>query len=81
MHLLDTDTVTHLFQRSNPRVVRAMQALTDPAAGITVVTQIEIMRGRFEASLKAANAAELMRTQTNLSRTEGVLRWLARGSC
>ena len=72
MHLLDTDTWTHL-QRGHPRVVQARQAVTDPAVHVSIVTWIEVIRGRCEALLKAANASEFQRAQTNLSRDRELL--------
>ncbi len=66
MHLLDTDMLTH-FQRGHPRVIEARRALSDPQVGITVITWIEVTRGRCDALLKAANATELTRAQTRLS--------------
>lgn len=41
--------------------------------GTTVVTKIELLRGRFDFLLKAANGEELMRAQERLSRTERFL--------
>ncbi len=39
----------------------------------TVVTRIEILRGRFEFLLKAADGAQLLRAQQLLSRSEELL--------
>src|ERR1043165_9425610 len=72
MHLLDTDTFTHL-EKGTPRVVNSMQALPDPEVGITVITWIEVLRGRCEALLKSANARELLRAQDNLARARTFL--------
>ncbi len=72
MHLLDTDTWTHL-QRGHPRVVQARREVPDPEVHVTIVTWIEVLQGRFDALLKAANAAELTRAQINLSRDRTAL--------
>jgi tRNA(fMet)-specific endonuclease VapC len=66
MFLLDTDTWTHL-QRGAPRVVQAIRSVPDRNIGVTIVTFIEVLRGRFDAVLKAASASELMRAQVNLT--------------
>jgi tRNA(fMet)-specific endonuclease VapC len=72
MHLLDTDMWTHL-QRGHPRVVEAMRVLHDGEVGVTVVTWIEVLRGRFDTLFKAANSDELIRAQANLSRDRAKL--------
>jgi tRNA(fMet)-specific endonuclease VapC len=53
MHLLDTDTLTHLHA-GHPRVLDHLRALDDPEVGTTIITKIEILRGRFDFVLKAA---------------------------
>ncbi|MBM4078351.1 MAG: type II toxin-antitoxin system VapC family toxin [Planctomycetes bacterium] len=72
MHLLDSDTLTYLHE-GHPRVVARMRDLADPDVGISIVTRIEVLRGRFEFVLKAATAAELLRAQQLLTRTEELL--------
>ena len=72
MHLLDTDTLTHLHA-GHPRVVERLQKLADPDVSITIVTRIELLRGRFDYILKAATGAELLRAQQLLARTEELL--------
>jgi tRNA(fMet)-specific endonuclease VapC len=72
MYLLDTDTLTHLHA-GHPRVLRRLTALDDPDVGTTIVTKIELLRGRFEFLLKAATGAELLRAQSWLARTEELL--------
>jgi len=72
MHLLDTDTLTHLHA-GHPRVVERLQTLDDPDVGITVITKIELLRGRMNFVLKAATGAELLRAQQWLLRTEELL--------
>ena len=69
MHLLDTDTLTHLHA-GHPRVIKNLQELTDPDVGTTIVTKIELLRGRFEYVLKAATGSDLLKAQQLLTRTE-----------
>lgn len=72
MHLLDTDTLTHLYQ-GHPRVIEQLHRLDDPVVGTTIITRIEILRGRFDFMLKAATGAELLRAQQLLIRSEELL--------
>ncbi len=62
MHILDTDTLNHLHA-DNPRVITRLQKLDDPDVGITIITRIELLRGRFDFLLKAATGSELLRAQ------------------
>ena len=72
MHILDTDTITHLHA-GHPKVVERLQKLDDPDVRITIITKIELLRGRFDFLLKAANGRELNRAQHLLDRTEKLL--------
>ncbi len=72
MYLLDTDTLTRLHG-GHPRVVERLRRLDDPAVGTTLVSRIELLRGRFEFLLKAANGAELLRAHHWLRKTEELL--------
>ena len=72
MHLLDTDTLTHLFA-GHPRVVERLRALEDPDVGTTIITKIELLRGRMDFVTKAATGNELLRAQRLLNRTEEML--------
>jgi tRNA(fMet)-specific endonuclease VapC len=67
MTLLDTDIVS-LHLAGHPRVTARLNATVD-ASNITVVTWIEILSGRMDAVLKAANGEQLMRAQHWLTRT------------
>jgi tRNA(fMet)-specific endonuclease VapC len=58
MYLLDMDTLTHLYS-DNAQVVLHLYELADAQAGITVVSKIEMLRGRFDFLLKAAAGADL----------------------
>jgi tRNA(fMet)-specific endonuclease VapC len=72
MHLLDTDTLTYLHA-GHLRVVRHLCELDDPDVGTTIITKIELLRGRFEFLLKAASGTDLLRAQQWLVRTEDLL--------
>lgn len=72
MHILDTDTLTHLHA-GHLRVVQHLQELDDPEVAITVITKIELLRGRYDYLLKAATGAELLKAQQFLARTESLL--------
>jgi len=72
MHLLDTDPLTYLHA-GHPRVVEHLRELADPDVGTTIITKIELLRGRFDFVLKAATGAELLKAQRLLARTEELL--------
>jgi tRNA(fMet)-specific endonuclease VapC len=72
MHLLDTDTLTYVHA-GHPRVVRRLRELDDPDVGTTIITKIELLRGRFEFMLKAASGTDLLRAQQLLTQTEELL--------
>lgn len=69
MHLLDTDTLTYL-QAGHTQVVERLRELPDPDVGTTIVTKIELLRGRFDFLLKADAGADFLRAQQFLTRTE-----------
>jgi tRNA(fMet)-specific endonuclease VapC len=72
VHLLDTDTLTHLHA-GHPSVIKRLHELTDPEVATTIITKIELLRGRFDYVLKAATGSELLRAQQKLARTEDLL--------
>lgn len=69
MHLLDTDILS-LLQRGHARIVEAIEALEDSELAITLVTKIEILRGRQDFVLKAADGEQLLRAEKWLRETE-----------
>ncbi|MDZ8054057.1 MAG: hypothetical protein RMX68_019830 [Aulosira sp. ZfuVER01] len=75
MHLLDTDTLTHLYA-GNPNVVERLKAVGDPEVGITIITKAEVLRGRIDYLLKAETGENLLKAQELLFRTEELLRQL-----
>jgi tRNA(fMet)-specific endonuclease VapC len=68
MILLDTDILTLLFQ-GHARIANQMKATEDEVA-TTLVTWIEVLQGRFEAILKAANANQLRQAQERLRQSQ-----------
>jgi tRNA(fMet)-specific endonuclease VapC len=60
MHILDTDTFTHI-QRRNQNVLRQLEQ--NDLVGITLITKGEILRGRIDYLLKAENSEHLEKAQ------------------
>lgn len=71
MHVLDTDTLTHLI-RGHPRVVERTTAVAADIF-VTVATRIEQLRGRFDAVFKAESGEKLLLAQLRLIETENDL--------
>ncbi len=69
MLLLDTDILS-LLQRGHARVVDALEASDDPELAITLITKIELLRGRHDFVLKAATGEQLLRAEKWLKETE-----------
>jgi tRNA(fMet)-specific endonuclease VapC len=76
MIVLDTDIVSLLFE-NHPRVSERYRQETDVVV-TTVVTRIEILRGRFESVMKAADGEQLLRAQQRLEISESDLATLRR---
>jgi tRNA(fMet)-specific endonuclease VapC len=72
MHLLDSDTVSHLHA-NHPQVVANLRAVDDADVGTTIVTRIEILRARFDYVLKATSGEQLLRAQRWLTVSENQL--------
>src|SRR5689334_13428861 len=72
MILLDTDTLTH-FSYGNANVRRKIEGVGDEELAITVITRNEILRGRAENLLKAANEEELRKAAERLRQAEELL--------
>ena len=68
MKVLDTDTLT-LLAIGNNNVVQRVLVETDDL-GITVITRIEVLRGRFDALLKEADGSQLAAAQQRLLTSE-----------
>ncbi len=72
MHLLDTDTMTHAHL-GHRKVASRIQQVGEQNVATTIVSAIEIIRGRHEYILKAADGAQLLRAQQLLNATEEML--------
>ncbi|WP_310412581.1 type II toxin-antitoxin system VapC family toxin [Chamaesiphon sp. OTE_8_metabat_110] len=72
MYLLDTDTLTHLHA-GNSNVVERLRSVVDEEMGISIITKVEILRGRIDYLLKAEAGESLLKAQELLFRTEALL--------
>lgn len=72
MHILDTDTLTHLYA-GHPNVIENLKRLDDADIRITIINKIELLRGRSEFLIKASDGKQLLRAQTLFDRTEELL--------
>lgn len=72
MYILDSDTLTYLHA-GNPRVVENLHNTADPDVVTTIITKIELLRGRFDFILKAETGTDLIRAQQLLTRTDDLL--------
>ncbi len=68
MILLDTDTLSLLLAGNAPVLSRLRRNEEDLA--ITVITKVEILRGRYDFLLKASDGAQLQRAQQWLDQIE-----------
>lgn len=71
-YFLDTDTLNH-FHAGQPQVVRRVAAVNPSDLAITVLTRVEILRGRFEFLHKASSREQLLRAQQRLDESEQAL--------
>ena len=72
MHLLDTVTLSEWY-RGNLNLLQRLRQHAPSEVGTTIISRIEVMRGRFDLVLKAATAAEVLRAQQLLEQTETFL--------
>jgi tRNA(fMet)-specific endonuclease VapC len=72
MHILDTDTLSHLHA-GNENVIRAIQQLNGSEVVTTIVTKIEMLRGRIDYILKAQANEDILTAQRLFYRTEELL--------
>lgn len=73
MIILDSDIFT-LLTYEHPNVVRHYEAVPDDERlAVAIVTRTEILRGRTDSLLKAANEQELMTATKRLQETEKAL--------
>ena len=72
MYFLDTDTLTHAHL-GHRRVTTRIEQVGEENVATTIVSAIEIIRGRHEYLLKAADGAQLLRAQQLLNASEEML--------
>jgi tRNA(fMet)-specific endonuclease VapC len=76
MYLLDTDTLTHAHA-GHPGIKERVQQVGEANVATTIITAIEILRGRYDFLLKAKDSEELLRAQQLLESSEELLQSLA----
>lgn len=72
MILFDTDTVTH-FSYGNNNVRRRIEAAGDEELAIAIITRNEVLRGRADNLVKAANEDELRKAAERFQQAEDLL--------
>lgn len=72
MYFLDTDTLS-LVHAENSRVTSRIERVDASLVATTIVTAIEILQGRYEAIIKAADGERLLLAQAHLDRSEARL--------
>jgi tRNA(fMet)-specific endonuclease VapC len=72
MYILDTDTLTHLH-KGNVRVRERLAQAPDFEFSITIVTKVEILRGRMDFLLKSNDGLLLEKAQRLLLESESLL--------
>ena len=72
MYRLDTDILT-LIHANQARVAEQQRNIAPQEIAISIITRIEILRGRFDAVLKAKDSEALLRAQRFLLRSEELL--------
>jgi tRNA(fMet)-specific endonuclease VapC len=73
MYLLDTDILT-LAHAGHSRIAEQIQQHGETNVATTVITAIEILRGRQDFLFKASDGRQLLRAQELLSSSEDLLR-------
>jgi tRNA(fMet)-specific endonuclease VapC len=72
MFILDTD-ITSLLQRGNEKVIKRLALAKDYEFGVTIITKVEVLRGRYDFLLKAGNSESLEKAQRYLIDSENML--------
>lgn len=73
MYLLDTDILS-LVQSGHERVLSRRQSVPGNLIATTIITRLEIVRGRIDAVLKSADAEHALKAQKRLLIAEQRLR-------
>ena len=72
MYVLDTDTLS-LLSKGHAGVIKRVESLSADEVGTTIVTKIEMLRGRFDYAIKAATSQEMLKAYRRLAETEHML--------
>lgn len=72
MYLRDADTLS-LVHADDPRVTQRRHMIPSAEIATSIMTRIEILRGRFDSVLKAADAIRLLQAQQRLLKSEELL--------
>ncbi len=72
MYLLDTDTLTYLYH-GHSKVIEHLTTIKNSEVGITIITKVEVLRGRIDYLLKAETGANWLRAQEIFFRTDQLL--------
>ena len=72
MYLFDTDTLSHLHA-GNVNIINRLENSQDDEIAITIITKVEILRGRIDYLLKAFSGVDLLKAQALFSRSEILL--------
>jgi tRNA(fMet)-specific endonuclease VapC len=73
MFILDTNTLTDLLKEHHKIIARIREAPDDRRIVTSIVSRIEILRGRFASIFKAANRVELLNAAARLARDQSQL--------
>ena len=73
MYLLDTDVFTLAHRETHGLRPRIVNARNSQDVSLPIVTRVEVLRGRVEAVLKAADGPGLARAQERLHSSEAYL--------
>lgn len=73
MHILDTDTLTHLQKKNSTAIENLKKVEAHDAIAITIVTRAEVLKGRIDFLFKASDKAQLEKAQRLLSDSEDFL--------
>lgn len=73
MFALDTDTLTLLLRGHEPTATTARQKANDGEFVLTVINWVEVIGGRFESLVKAADGTEWLKAYERLVRTQEAL--------
>jgi predicted nucleic acid-binding protein len=74
MIVLDTDIVTLLSYGRNEKLRQRIEALDEnEELAVTIITRMELLQGRFDSIVKAANEQELLTAMDRFRASEALL--------